>query len=161
MNFLTSEEAKLAAASTEVHLLRPWMLWKHKGKLGLAELKNVRCIQISGSYLPKFLGKQFLHLQLAVCDALFVAVLKKRIQRAPIGFNPVGPTVLTKNFLSFKLPACWVKRANGTLDVAKFKNLPQTVRFCLVEGLVEIPRRSMDDGREYSVLITTAVHDWD
>ena len=30
VNFLTSEEAKLAAASTEVHLLRPWMLWKHK-----------------------------------------------------------------------------------------------------------------------------------
>jgi ribulose-5-phosphate 4-epimerase/fuculose-1-phosphate aldolase len=35
INFLTSEEARLAAAGNDVHLLRPWMLWKHeiaKGK---------------------------------------------------------------------------------------------------------------------------------
>jgi ribulose-5-phosphate 4-epimerase/fuculose-1-phosphate aldolase len=33
VNFLTPEEAKLAAASTEVHLLRPWMLWKREARL--------------------------------------------------------------------------------------------------------------------------------
>jgi ribulose-5-phosphate 4-epimerase/fuculose-1-phosphate aldolase len=35
INFLTSEEARLAAAENDIHLLRPWMLWKHeiaKGK---------------------------------------------------------------------------------------------------------------------------------
>jgi ribulose-5-phosphate 4-epimerase/fuculose-1-phosphate aldolase len=30
INFLTSEEAKLAAASNDMHLSRPWMLWKHE-----------------------------------------------------------------------------------------------------------------------------------
>lgn len=30
VNFLTSEEARLAAASTEVHLSRPWELWKRE-----------------------------------------------------------------------------------------------------------------------------------
>ena len=36
INFLTSEEARLAAAGNDIHLLRPWTLWKHeiaKGKL--------------------------------------------------------------------------------------------------------------------------------
>jgi len=35
INFLTSEEARLAAAGNDIHVLRPWMLWKHeiaKGK---------------------------------------------------------------------------------------------------------------------------------
>ena len=35
INFLTSEEARLSAAGNDIHLLRPWMLWKHeiaKGK---------------------------------------------------------------------------------------------------------------------------------
>lgn len=35
INFLTSEEARLAAAGNDIHMLRPWMLWKHevaKGK---------------------------------------------------------------------------------------------------------------------------------
>jgi ribulose-5-phosphate 4-epimerase/fuculose-1-phosphate aldolase len=35
INFLTPEEARLAAAGNDIHLLRPWMLWKHeiaKGK---------------------------------------------------------------------------------------------------------------------------------
>jgi ribulose-5-phosphate 4-epimerase/fuculose-1-phosphate aldolase len=30
INFLTSEEAKLAAAGNDMHVLRPWMLWKHE-----------------------------------------------------------------------------------------------------------------------------------
>jgi HCOMODA/2-hydroxy-3-carboxy-muconic semialdehyde decarboxylase len=30
INFLTSEEARLAAAENDIHLLRPWMLWKHQ-----------------------------------------------------------------------------------------------------------------------------------
>jgi HCOMODA/2-hydroxy-3-carboxy-muconic semialdehyde decarboxylase len=30
INFLTSEEAKLAAAGNDMHLMRPWMLWKHE-----------------------------------------------------------------------------------------------------------------------------------
>jgi ribulose-5-phosphate 4-epimerase/fuculose-1-phosphate aldolase len=30
INFLTSEEARLAAAENDIHLLRPWMLWKHE-----------------------------------------------------------------------------------------------------------------------------------
>ena len=30
INFLTPGEARLAAASNDVHLLRPWMLWKHE-----------------------------------------------------------------------------------------------------------------------------------
>ena len=35
INFLTPEEARLAAAGNDIHLLRPWLLWKHeiaKGK---------------------------------------------------------------------------------------------------------------------------------
>ncbi len=35
INFLTSEEARLAAAGNDMHVLRPWMLWKNeiaKGK---------------------------------------------------------------------------------------------------------------------------------
>jgi len=35
VNFLTSAEANLASAMNDIHLLRPWMLWKHeitKGK---------------------------------------------------------------------------------------------------------------------------------
>lgn len=32
INFLTSEEAKLAAACIDSHLLRPWMLWKREVK---------------------------------------------------------------------------------------------------------------------------------
>jgi hypothetical protein len=35
INFLTSEEARLAAAGNDIHMLRPWMLWKNeiaKGK---------------------------------------------------------------------------------------------------------------------------------
>jgi ribulose-5-phosphate 4-epimerase/fuculose-1-phosphate aldolase len=30
INFLTSEEAKLAAAGNDMHVLRPWTLWKHE-----------------------------------------------------------------------------------------------------------------------------------
>lgn len=30
INFLTSEEARLAAAGNDIHMLRPWMLWKHE-----------------------------------------------------------------------------------------------------------------------------------
>ena len=30
INFLTSEEARLAAASNDKHVLRPWALWKHE-----------------------------------------------------------------------------------------------------------------------------------
>jgi HCOMODA/2-hydroxy-3-carboxy-muconic semialdehyde decarboxylase len=30
INFLTPEEAKLAAAGNDMHILRPWMLWKHE-----------------------------------------------------------------------------------------------------------------------------------
>jgi ribulose-5-phosphate 4-epimerase/fuculose-1-phosphate aldolase len=30
INFLTSEEAKLAAAGNDMHILRPWTLWKHE-----------------------------------------------------------------------------------------------------------------------------------
>src|ERR1700730_11922783 len=30
INFLTSEDARLAAAGNDMHVLRPWMLWKHK-----------------------------------------------------------------------------------------------------------------------------------
>jgi ribulose-5-phosphate 4-epimerase/fuculose-1-phosphate aldolase len=30
INFLTSEEAKLAAAGNDMHVLRPWMLWKRE-----------------------------------------------------------------------------------------------------------------------------------
>jgi ribulose-5-phosphate 4-epimerase/fuculose-1-phosphate aldolase len=30
INFLTSEEARLAAAGNDMHILRPWMLWKHE-----------------------------------------------------------------------------------------------------------------------------------
>jgi HCOMODA/2-hydroxy-3-carboxy-muconic semialdehyde decarboxylase len=30
INFLTSEEATLAAAGNDMHVLRPWMLWKHE-----------------------------------------------------------------------------------------------------------------------------------
>ncbi len=30
INFLTPEEAKLAAAGNDTHLMRPWMLWKHE-----------------------------------------------------------------------------------------------------------------------------------
>ena len=30
INFLTSEEARLAAAGNDMHVLRPWMLWKHE-----------------------------------------------------------------------------------------------------------------------------------
>jgi len=30
INFLTSEEARLASAMTDMHLSRPWMLWKHE-----------------------------------------------------------------------------------------------------------------------------------
>ena len=36
VNFLTDGEANLAAAANDIHVLRPWMLWKHeiaKGKL--------------------------------------------------------------------------------------------------------------------------------
>jgi len=34
INFLTSEEAKLAAAGNDMHVLRPWMLWKHEIETG-------------------------------------------------------------------------------------------------------------------------------
>jgi ribulose-5-phosphate 4-epimerase/fuculose-1-phosphate aldolase len=30
INFLTSEEARLASAMSDMHLLRPWMLWKYE-----------------------------------------------------------------------------------------------------------------------------------
>ena len=30
INFLTAEEAKLAAAGNDMHVSRPWMLWKHE-----------------------------------------------------------------------------------------------------------------------------------
>ena len=30
INFLTSEEARLASAMSDMHLSRPWMLWKHE-----------------------------------------------------------------------------------------------------------------------------------
>jgi ribulose-5-phosphate 4-epimerase/fuculose-1-phosphate aldolase len=30
VNFLNSAEARLAAAANDVHILRPWMLWKHE-----------------------------------------------------------------------------------------------------------------------------------
>jgi ribulose-5-phosphate 4-epimerase/fuculose-1-phosphate aldolase len=30
INFLTAEEARLAAAGNDLHILRPWMLWKHE-----------------------------------------------------------------------------------------------------------------------------------
>jgi ribulose-5-phosphate 4-epimerase/fuculose-1-phosphate aldolase len=30
INFLTSEEARLAAAGNDMHVSRPWMLWKHE-----------------------------------------------------------------------------------------------------------------------------------
>jgi len=36
INFLTAEEAKLAAAGNDMHVLRPWMLWKHEIAKGIS-----------------------------------------------------------------------------------------------------------------------------